>query len=146
MSTTPNLNCISFTYVEPNDKNGPEFIQVHYVEDEADVFKNGPTVAFQLKPQPPVSNGIFTLVFNPDYYPLNIFCDGNRVSIMIQAENGEIALLVPFDKLEETVITVFSISGANAPGEVRINIDDTKSESEIGIVIVGTSGLSVSGT
>lgn len=145
MSTTPNLTVIKFSYIEMDSKNGPPFIRVKNNTREEPVIKNGPRVPFDLKAQPPISNGIFELIFNPDFYPLNIYCDGQELSILVQGDNGEMELLIPFNYSQETVIKVFSRSGENAPGEVRINIEDTSSESEIGIVIVGTSGLSVPG-
>lgn len=143
MSTASAQTTINITYNEPNQENGPPFIRAYSNSSEVIVRKNGTTEGLTTGPVPPNENGIITLVFKEDYYPLNLYYDGENMSIPVQAEDGSIALLIPFLFESEMSITVFSVSGNGAPGQAGIQIVGSSGSAEIGIVIVGTSGLSV---
>jgi hypothetical protein len=140
MSTDTSENQISFSY---NDSTNPSplVIVVKYDGKIHDVPNDGTLTTFPLQTVPPVQNGLLAIIFRSDYYPLTLFCDGVNMWIPVLANDGGLATLIPFPYETEKNIQIYPISPYKNPGQASISVSAPKADLGIGVVIVGTSGL-----
>jgi hypothetical protein len=141
MSNTSNQTTISFTYDDPNSIDGPPFIIVEYKGQPTFVVNNNTPVLVKMDPVPPVENGMLTMIFDEDFYPITLYFDGFSMWISALTDSGSFKFLIPFHFDTEMNIILFPLSAGQSQAEVRMIINGPPNQEEIGILIVGTGGL-----
>lgn len=132
---------ISFRYNVPNQDEGPPVITVSSCGSIYAILNDNVPVQVETGPVPPESNGMLVINFHDEFYPVILYFDGIDFWIPQMSPGGELATLTPFHYDTGKIFKVYSTDPDKKPGEARISIDSPTAKSEIGIVIVGTSGL-----
>lgn len=88
---------------------------------------------------PPQINGQFEMIFSDQYHPLVMYFDRGDFFIPQYHTDGTLKALTILSRLVETTMIIFPFSPDRVPGSVVIR--QSESEAGIGLVIVGTSGL-----
>jgi hypothetical protein len=141
MSTGANETPISFTFNKPQ-AGSPIAITVRYNGISYVIPNDDIPVVVYVEQAPPIQNALLSMIFRNDYYPLPLYSDGATMGVPLIAGDGGPSILVPLPYGMETIVTVYPIDPARLPGQAHIVINPPTEDMGIGLLIVGTSGLS----
>lgn len=141
MSTGTTATAVSFTFND-SKSGSPIVIIVRYNGSSHTVANNDTPVVVYVEPAPPIQNALLSMIFRDDYYPLPLYCDGLMLGVPLLTNDGGPSILVPLHYGIETTLTVYPINPNRSPGQVDIVINEPTEDLGIGLLIVGTSGLS----
>lgn len=141
MSAGPDQINLDFRYDDPNTTSGPPFYTViccgvHYIVPNDNI-----AVPVATGPVPPVDNGILKIIVHKNYHPITLYFDGESVWFPQADRDGNPYASVLFEGGASVFFNIFPTDPTAHAGQVHITNMGSDTGSEIGLVIVGTSGL-----
>lgn len=126
-------NTINFQYGVPSPKpDSDKTITVTANGQSIELVKDGPVQQMD-------NVTLFTVTVTDQFFPLSFFFDGNQFCAPEVSSDGALMATTPLSSGEDISVNVYNKSNPDSCGTIMVNF--TSSADGIGVVIVGTSGL-----
>lgn len=126
-------NTINFQYGSTTARPDPEKTLTVTANGQSIVLKKN-------EPAQPLDNvGLFNITVSEAFFPLSLFFDGDQFCSPELSPDGVLMATTPLSSGKDIAVTVYNQSDPGSCGMITVNF--TSSADGIGVVIVGTSGL-----
>lgn len=126
-------NTINFQYGSTTARPDPAMTLTVTANDQSIVLKKN-------EPAQSLDNvSFFKITVNDQFFPLSLFFDGQQFCSPELSPDGVMMATTPLSSGKDISATLYSQSDSGACGMITVNF--TSSADGIGVVIVGTSGL-----